>query len=80
MSGFDWSALLRVGAAGGLKPAEFWSLTPAELVLVLGLEAVEKPLNRARLEELERMYWTESMAWKAELRAWRHPSVARRWL
>jgi uncharacterized phage protein (TIGR02216 family) len=56
MSGFDWPALLRVGAAGGLKPAEFWTLTPAELVLVLGLEAVEKPLNRARLAELERMY------------------------
>lgn len=56
VSGFDWPALMRVGVAGGLKPAEFWVLTPAELVLVLGLEAVEKPLNRARLAELDRMY------------------------
>ncbi|WP_089944973.1 phage tail assembly chaperone [Litoreibacter albidus] len=56
MSGFDWPSLLRVGVAGGLRPAEFWALTPAELVVVLGLEAVEKPLNRARLAELERMY------------------------
>jgi uncharacterized phage protein (TIGR02216 family) len=47
---------MRAGVAGGLKPAEFWALTPAELILVLGLEAVEKPLNRARLVELEQMY------------------------
>ncbi|WP_298256660.1 phage tail assembly chaperone [uncultured Litoreibacter sp.] len=56
MSGFDWPALLRVSASAGVRPAEFWALTPAELILVLGLEAVEKPLNRARLAELERMY------------------------
>lgn len=55
--GFDWPNLLRAGVQGaGLRPAEFWALSPAELVLILGLDAVEKPLNRARLAELERIY------------------------
>ncbi len=55
--GFDWPALLKLGVqGGGLKPQEFWALTPAEVTLLLGLDAVEKPLNRARLEELDRLY------------------------
>ena len=34
---FDWPALMRAGIAGlGLKPSEFWALTPAELQLMLG--------------------------------------------
>ncbi|GFE66704.1 phage tail assembly chaperone [Litoreibacter roseus] len=58
--GFDWPALLKVAVQdAGLKPWEFWRLTPAELVLFLGLDAVEKPLNRARLAELERLYSTK---------------------
>lgn len=56
MMTFDWPALLRVGVAAGLRPAEFWALTPSELVLVLGLDGQEKPLNRARLAELEQAY------------------------
>lgn len=61
MTGFDWGGLLRIGVTvGGLKPHEFWALTPSELALILGLEAVEKPLNRARLEELDRLYGTFS--------------------
>lgn len=33
----DWPGLLRAGLHGlGLKPAEFWALTPVELMLMLG--------------------------------------------
>lgn len=53
MSGFDWPALMRVGlGALGLRPAEFWALTPLELRVMLGAEQVVPPLTRARLEEL----------------------------
>lgn len=53
----DWPALMRVGIGQrGLLPAHFWALTPFELMLVLGLDALEKPLNRARLTELEREF------------------------
>ncbi len=35
MSQFDWPSLLRAGVRGlGLRPAEFWALTPAELHLL----------------------------------------------
>ena len=34
---FDWPALMRAGISGlGLRPADFWDLTPAELMLMLG--------------------------------------------
>ena len=53
MSTFDWPALLRVGLRGlRLKPAEFWALTPAELVVMLGQEVATRPLDRTRLSEL----------------------------
>lgn len=56
MSRLDWPALLRVGLCGlGLRPAEFWRLTPVELRIMLGAGAVP-PLTRARLEELVRAY------------------------
>jgi uncharacterized phage protein (TIGR02216 family) len=52
MAGFDWPALMRAGMRGlGLRPAEFWDLTPAELRLLLGDETA-KPMNRDRLSEL----------------------------
>lgn len=57
MSGFDWPALMRAGLRGaGLKPWEFWRLTPAELVLMAGTGGAGAPLGRARLEELARAY------------------------
>lgn len=58
MSGtFDWQGLLRNAVTQArLKPDEFWELTPAELSLVLGLDAATPPLTRARLMELDRMY------------------------
>lgn len=42
--GLDWAGLMRAGLQGpglgglGLRPAEFWELTPAELALMLGVE------------------------------------------
>jgi len=54
VSNFDWLGLMRLGLRGlGLSPAEFWVLTPAELMLMLGQEGGgTPPLNRARLMEL----------------------------
>ena len=53
----DWPALLRGGLQTlRLKPAEFWSLTPAELALMLGLESRALPMGRARLLQLSEQY------------------------
>ena len=55
--GFDWPALLRAGVHGlGLRPEEFWRLTPAELQLMLGPQTAVAPLGRSRLEELARIF------------------------
>lgn len=51
MNRFDWSALLRAAAAMGLRPGEFWRLTPAEFSLLAG-GGTGAPLNRGRLDEL----------------------------
>jgi uncharacterized phage protein (TIGR02216 family) len=40
----------------GLRPEEFWKLTPAELALMLGDPAGAVPLGRARLDELRRAF------------------------
>ena len=57
MSGFDWPGLMRAGLHGlGLKPEEFWRLSPMELMLMLGREGGQAPLGRARLEELARAF------------------------
>ena len=56
MNGFDWAELLTAGLRGlGLRPNEFWALTPAELRLMLGATGAE-PLARARLDELLSAY------------------------
>ncbi|QQA41236.1 rcc01693 family protein [Pelagovum pacificum] len=62
MSRFDWPALMRAGIGGrGLTPAEFWALTPAELLLMLGQRGkTDAPMARARLEELARAYPDET--------------------
>lgn len=57
MTGFDWPKLMHAGVAGlGLRPAEFWALTPAELALMLGVGSVSPPLSRARLDALQAAY------------------------
>jgi len=54
---FDWAALMQAGIRGlGLRPAEFWALTPAELLLMLGRSEGTRPLARARLEALMQRY------------------------
>ena len=54
---FDWSALLRAGVRGlGLRPAEFWRLTPAEFRLMLGIDAGNAPMGRAALDALSAAY------------------------
>lgn len=56
--GLDWAGLLRVAllstARGGLglRPAEFWALTPAELALMLGIEPGSGAMTRARLAQM----------------------------
>ncbi|MDT8326181.1 MAG: phage tail assembly chaperone [Roseovarius sp.] len=58
MSGrFNWPALMRAGLQGlGLRPAEFWALTRAELRLMLGQGAGVRPMARDGLEALLRAF------------------------
>lgn len=57
MDRFDWPGLMRAGLTGlHLRPGEFWALTPAELLMMLGHGSGPPPLNRARLDELARAY------------------------
>lgn len=57
MNQFDWPALLRAGITGlGLRPAEFWALTPAELRMMLGIDAVAAPMGRTALEAMAQAY------------------------
>lgn len=53
MGGFDWPILMRAGLHGlGLRPAEFWDLTPAEFRMMLGQGKGLAPMGRSRLSEL----------------------------
>jgi uncharacterized phage protein (TIGR02216 family) len=57
MTRFDWPALLRVGVHGlGLRPGEFWALTPAEFQIMLGQGAAAPALTRQGLDALLRAY------------------------
>ena len=57
MSALDWPALLRLGLRDlRLRPRDFWAMTPAELMIMAGLEAAPGPLTRARLMELAARY------------------------
>lgn len=54
---FDWPALMRIGLRHlRMEPAQFWALTPVELLILLGLEGGDAPMARARLAELSRLY------------------------
>lgn len=55
---FDWPGLMRAGITGlGLRPAEFWALSPAELALMLGRDLGGSPaMGRTRMSELMRAY------------------------
>jgi len=57
MSSFDWPGLMQAGLRGlGLKPAEFWALTPAELRVMLGDARGTAPLGRGALDVLMQAY------------------------
>lgn len=56
MTKFDWPALLRAARGLGLRPAEFWCLTPAEFGHLLGHGEGAPPLTRKRLEDLARAF------------------------
>lgn len=50
---FDWTELLAAGVHRlGLRPDEFWGLTPAELEMMLGHKAGPRPMGRDRLDAL----------------------------
>ncbi|MBO6603466.1 MAG: phage tail assembly chaperone [Roseicyclus sp.] len=52
-AGFDWPGLMRAGLQGlGLTPDQFWALTPAELLMMLGEGQGPAPMGRAGLEAL----------------------------
>lgn len=49
----DWPALMRAGLHGlGLRPEQFWSLTPVELETMLGKGSGLLPMKRARFDEM----------------------------
>jgi uncharacterized phage protein (TIGR02216 family) len=53
----DWAGLMRAGLLGlRLSPEAFWRLTPAELMLMLGLARGSAPMRRARFEDLLRAF------------------------
>lgn len=57
MSKIAWPEMIRAGLGQlRLRPAEFWALTPAELMVMLGHGAGEAPMGRARLADLLRAY------------------------
>lgn len=57
MNQFDWPSLMRAGMRGlGLRPAEFWALTPAELHLLLGRGDGAVPMRRDGLDALMAAY------------------------
>ena len=53
MGTIDWPGLMRAGLHGlGLRPDQFWRLTPVEWRIMLGADAGVAPFTRARLDEL----------------------------
>jgi uncharacterized phage protein (TIGR02216 family) len=51
-TGLDWAAMMRAGMPGlGLSPQEFWRLSPAELLLMLG-ETGPAPMRRSIFDAL----------------------------
>lgn len=57
MTALDWTGLMRAGLHDlRLQPAEFWALTPAELQMMLGGGQAVAPMDRHRLDELQRVF------------------------
>ncbi len=50
---FDWIALMTAGVRGlGLRPADFWALTPAELAFMMGEQEGRHAMTRSTLDAL----------------------------
>lgn len=57
MSGLDWPGLLRAGLRElRLTPAQFWALTPAELLIMLGRDERPGAMTRTGLDDLVRRF------------------------
>lgn len=57
MSRIAWAKLMRLGLVElRLPPATFWDLTPAELLLMAGVDEDRAALTRAGLDELVRRF------------------------
>jgi uncharacterized phage protein (TIGR02216 family) len=57
VSRFDWPAIMRVGMREhGLRPVEFWALTPAEFWLLLGFAPGGSAMTRDGLDALMAAY------------------------
>lgn len=57
MSHVNWPELMRAGMMQlRLRPVEFWALTPAELMMMLGHGGGQAPMGKARLADLLRAY------------------------
>lgn len=53
MAGLDWAAMMRVGLGElRLSPPVFWSLSPAELMLMVNPAPAAHPLGRSGLDDL----------------------------
>lgn len=62
MNRINWPEIMRAGLRGlGLRPAEFWALTPAELMLMLGVGGEGAPLTRSGLDRLIAAFPDEDM-------------------
>ena len=47
MTRIAWPQLMKLGLSRlGLTPSVFWSLTPAELMLMAGMDSSDEPLSR----------------------------------
>ncbi|TRD19765.1 rcc01693 family protein [Palleronia caenipelagi] len=61
MTRIDWPGLMRVGLRDlGLRPSEFWALTPRELDVMLGRDDAAAPLDRNRLGALQKAFPDET--------------------
>lgn len=56
MKNLDWQGLLQTASAVGLKPSEFWALTPVEFAFLTGRITGSSPLLRDRLAELSEVF------------------------
>ena len=53
MTTINWPEIMRAGLHGlGLRPAEFWALTPAELMMMLGKGGDTSAMTRSGLDRL----------------------------